>query len=602
MDDLLPDYEHELALLRGSLGRFAQHFPKVAARLAISGDHSEDLHVERMIQSAALLNARSNARINDEVPEFTRALLEVLYPEYLRPFPSCSIAQFMGSSALETLREPFVIKRGVELKARGSEYCFRTAHQVVLAPLRISHARYDPNATAPANVQLSQNTTGVMTLSLAALSPGQQLGTAIPQAVRVFVDGPRTTVAATIDTLLQRAKVAFVEADGNGRWIELPTVPLSAAGFGNDEALIERADGGQSPFRLLLEYFAFPDRFDFIDIDFAALRRKTGPCERLSLHLPVSGLHRDSATARAMHSLAAANFRLFCTPVVNLFRRPAEPVSLKDTPISFYPVVPQALNALEVAVYSVDAVRATQGSVITHIESYPSLSHGGNLYWLAERDTRPGRFTAGQGTLLSLIDRDGEPVQPSAEQIDAELTCTNGNLPASLSFGNPAGDLIYGDKALAGSIMMLRRPGASLPLAVTRGRLWKLLSMISAGPVSLDQSGLPALKGLLAQHVSSPSTATARHIEGIVGLARESVMEWMPMKPSPMMVRGIRVRVTIDEAAFAGHAISTFVRVLESVFVRYAPINSFAQLVLVSQQNGAELARGSQLPGQIPMI
>lgn len=98
-DDLLPEYERELDILRQSLGEFAQRYPKVAARLAISGGHSEDPHVERLIQSAALLSARASARIEDDFPEFTKALLEIAYPEFLRPFPSCSIAQFSGSSA-----------------------------------------------------------------------------------------------------------------------------------------------------------------------------------------------------------------------------------------------------------------------------------------------------------------------------------------------------------------------------------------------------------------------------------------------------------------------------------------------------------------------
>ncbi|WGS53053.1 type VI secretion system baseplate subunit TssF [Paraburkholderia sp. D15] len=517
MDELLSEYERELAHLRSSLGEFAERFPQAAARLAISGDHSEDLHVERLIQSAALLNAASAARIDDEIPEFTRALLEVLYSEYLRSFPSCSIAQFMGSNALESLKEPVVIQRGVELKTRVNEYCFRTAHDVVLAPLRIEHARFDPNAAAPVNVQLPPNTTGVITLTFAGFTRGHMLGAAVPETIRVFVDGERNAVAATIDALLQRATVAFVEASGNGHWINLPAVPVSAAGFGCDEALIERADGRPSPFRLLLEYFAFPDRFDFIDIDFAALQSKTGPCERMSLHLPVAGLHRDSAAARAMESLTAANFRLFCTPVVNLFRRSAEPVSPKDTPMSSYPIVPQALNASDVAVYSVDAVRASKGGVVAPIKSYQSLSHDGELYWLAERDTKPGYFIAGPDTLLSLRDRDGELIQSSAEQIDVDLTCTNRNLPSSLSFGNPAGDLVHADKALTGAIVMLRRPSVSLPVTFNRGRVWTLISMISAGPVSLDQSGLPALKALLNQHVNTPSSLAARHIEGIVG-------------------------------------------------------------------------------------
>lgn len=44
MDELLPFYERELAFLRGYSQEFAKGYPKIAARLAISADSSEDPH------------------------------------------------------------------------------------------------------------------------------------------------------------------------------------------------------------------------------------------------------------------------------------------------------------------------------------------------------------------------------------------------------------------------------------------------------------------------------------------------------------------------------------------------------------------------------
>lgn len=94
MEELLPYYERELSFLRRYSLEFANRYPKIAARLAQTGEQCEDPHVERMIESFALLGARINKKLDDEYPEFTEALVEVLYPHYLRPFPSCSIAQF----------------------------------------------------------------------------------------------------------------------------------------------------------------------------------------------------------------------------------------------------------------------------------------------------------------------------------------------------------------------------------------------------------------------------------------------------------------------------------------------------------------------------
>lgn len=93
MDQLLPYYERELGFLRRYSREFSERYPKIAGRLLIGGEVCEDPHIERMIESFALLNSRIAKRLDDDYPEFTEALFEVLYPHYLRPFPSCSIAR-----------------------------------------------------------------------------------------------------------------------------------------------------------------------------------------------------------------------------------------------------------------------------------------------------------------------------------------------------------------------------------------------------------------------------------------------------------------------------------------------------------------------------
>lgn len=89
-EDVLPFYERELALLRRSMREFSERYPKEAARLGISGEHCDDPHVERILQSAALSNARTAAHVEDDYPEVPNEMLERLHPEVLRPFPACS--------------------------------------------------------------------------------------------------------------------------------------------------------------------------------------------------------------------------------------------------------------------------------------------------------------------------------------------------------------------------------------------------------------------------------------------------------------------------------------------------------------------------------
>ena len=89
-DDLLTYYERELTFMRQMGAEFAAKYPKIASRLLLEADKSEDPHVERLIQAFAFLAARIHHKIDDEFPEITEALLGVLYPHYLAPIPSMS--------------------------------------------------------------------------------------------------------------------------------------------------------------------------------------------------------------------------------------------------------------------------------------------------------------------------------------------------------------------------------------------------------------------------------------------------------------------------------------------------------------------------------
>ena len=93
-DELLGYYERELTFLRQMGAQFAEKYPKIASRLALEPDRSEDPHVERLLEGFAFLAARIHLKIEDEFPEITGALLSILYPHYLRPNPSMSIAEF----------------------------------------------------------------------------------------------------------------------------------------------------------------------------------------------------------------------------------------------------------------------------------------------------------------------------------------------------------------------------------------------------------------------------------------------------------------------------------------------------------------------------
>src|ERR1700744_2889002 len=140
-DSFLPYYNRELAALRKLAGGFADANPKVAGRLRLAADKVDDPLVERLLEGVAFLSARAQQRLDDEFPEITDALLDVLYPHALAPVPSAAIVQF---AAQPELRVPITVPAGTALETdpvRGEPCRFRTTADAVLWPVRIESVR-----------------------------------------------------------------------------------------------------------------------------------------------------------------------------------------------------------------------------------------------------------------------------------------------------------------------------------------------------------------------------------------------------------------------------------------------------------------------------
>lgn len=160
-EDLLSYYERELTFLRQYVREFAARYPKIASRLSLTGgmdSGSMDLHVERLVESFALMAARTARHIDDDYPRFTEALFETLYPHYLRAFPSCSIVHFeMDSGRAAQMSAAVTVPRGTQLYSRplnGSKILFRTAYDVTLSPLQLTGAKFRSIADVPRTLRL----------------------------------------------------------------------------------------------------------------------------------------------------------------------------------------------------------------------------------------------------------------------------------------------------------------------------------------------------------------------------------------------------------------------------------------------------------------
>lgn len=624
MDDLLPHYERELAFLRTRAGDFARQYPKIAGRLQLSGDVGDDPHVERLIEAFAFLSARIHKRLDDDFPLFTEALLEVLYPHYLRPFPSCSIARFDLGAQASQMSKPVLVPRGTCLSSRpvkGVTCRFRTTADVKLLPLDVVEVGHRHAVQAPSGTVVPAGVTSVLSITLRKRSPLMSWAALLAAPWRVHLDGESSQVSVLREALCRHTRAVRYAWTAHQPWqppAQADALP-QAAGFSDDEALIEWDERAHPAYRLLAEYFGFADKFNFVDLPAVAGVSGMGGISseadaqaepvQITCHLLMAGLRADSDEARLLETVQAANIVLGAVPVINLFPHAADPIRITHRQAE-YPVVVDGRRAHGHEVHSllrVHRVRQTaHGDVIDEVRPFFSLQHDELLddiesatddrdasrclaYWQMHRDDDLAVRSPGHEMSISFVDASQNPMTPAVETLSLDVMATNRDLPHLLAPGTVGGDLFMEGGGPARSIPLLRKPTRSHRIERGRGMLWRLVSQLSLNHLSLTAGGIDALRELLRLYDLPHSASNRRQIDGLVSIEFQADTAWIPGEPFATFVRGTLVRLTVDEGSFVGTGLGLFASVMDRFFGLYVHVNSYARLQVLSARTGEVL-------------
>jgi type VI secretion system protein ImpG len=484
------------------------------------------------------------------------------------------------------------------LPVRGVKCKFKTAYDVTVAPIALVQARFDPIIDAPASVRLADGVVSALHIVIESTASTADLNRPPLAQLRLFVDGEPSFRAALLDTLFMHTAQAYVECGDGGRWTALEKVPLAPAGYAEDDALIPFSPRSHPAFRLLTEYFSFPEKFNFVDLDLKALAAVLPPkCQRFTLHLAVKGLRSDSNTARLLAALSANKLLPGCTPVVNLFSKAGVPIKLTHNS-SDYPVLADATQAFAYEVHTIESVQlirqAEHGDLSTEFTPLYSSRHGGppgkqGNYWLARRNDTVASASPGHELRISLVDTEFKPSSNATTTLTLELSCTNRDLPASLRYGLPDGDLTCDSVPDGLPIRFLRKPSAPYRFESGAGAHWRLISHLSLNYSGLTDAGLEEFQKMLSLYDLPRSAISQRQINGIAGLQHGSIRAWIPTIPFSTLMPGIRIRMRIDEQAFVGSGLFVFAQVMDRYFGLNSQLNCFTQLDIVSKKTGEEL-------------
>jgi len=579
-DTLLPYYDRELTAINRLATEFAEAYPKIAGRLRLSPGGVDDPHVARLLDGVAFLAARVHHRLDDEFPELTDALLGMLYPHYLAPVPSCMIARL---DCAPDLQLPDTRPVGTEFDTepvRGEALRYRTTAPVTLWPVEVENVRLTGlPIVAPAN-PAAAGAVAALRITLKCMMPDMTFAQLGVDRLRFFLQGPSNQTLPLYELLGGHVlSVAFADSATDANPVIVPAQAVQPAGFADDEALLPWSARGFSGFRLLTEYFTFPEKFLFVEIGGIDKKTLASGGNRLEIFL-----YLDRAVTELERTIGQQSLALGCVPLVNLFHRRCEPISVTHTDTE-YRIVPDARRPRYAEVWSVDRVRETLPDGSSRpwrpfhrlTESDPDPDLPGGFYHATRRTASPG--VPGTEVFLAPHDPGFDPAAPANATLSVDALCLNRDLPTDLPYGGgrPTLRLVEGAASVAG-ITPVTPPTTTLRPPLRENGFWRLISHLSLGHLSVagGTGGADALKEVLRLYAFRDTPETTTAIEALMSVTSAPGTARAPGRMGAFC-RGLDITLEFDPRAWQVGGLFLLASVLERFLALHATINSFTR-------------------------
>lgn len=566
-------FRDELAFLRLQGREFADAYPELTRFLS---EQNTDPDVERLLEGFAFLTGNLRAKIEDEFPELTHGLLNMLWPNYLRPVPSMTIMQF--SVIPGAIAQPALVRQGCQLDSLPLDEVtchFQTCHDTWVYPADIRHIAAQ-----------SGNDLSTISLDIALHAP-LPLSELQLDKLRFFLGGDSYTAYELYFWLSNQ--LSHIELEIDGKRFRQEAKALKSVGFERDDALLPYPNNVYSGYRILQEYFCFPESFLFFELSGGEWPKQPLPVSEFKIHFCFD------RPLPAELKIRPDSFMLNCVPAINLFQHDSEPVNLNGRQAE-YPLKASYRHADSFEIFSVDQVEGwvegnlgrSRGTprIYQPFESFQHQIERAKQRLALYYRVRVKEAVSGDGFehSLSFVRGDETTTVELDESISVTLTCTNRSRAARLKVGSVC--VPTGSSPSFATFRNLIRPTRPLRPALDGSLHWTLISNLSLNYVSLLRRD--ALVQVLrtydfpALHDKQAEQASRKRLAGI---------EEIETKPVDRLVRGMPVRglksvLSIRQSAFGSEGeLYLFSTVLAHFFSLYASVNAFHLLEVVNLDN-----------------
>lgn len=572
-------YEKELSFLQ-QMGRiFAAKYPKVARRLNFTENLPTDPHIERLIESFAFMSGYLQQDIDNQFPRISSALLDVLYPFLTTIVPSMAIAQF-NHDTKKAITTASQIPKNFPLfteSTSGTTCRFRTAFPLELWPIQttgVSIVKRDIYAFG------NQLTSVENILKISIKSMGPALSKLDPKKLRFHINLPIVAGSSLYRFLFQNSyKIAIVAAENEENPVFLQEGSLKQVGFDPQETIIPCPPNAHPSYGLLMEYFHFPHKFMFFDVE--NLKFPEG-ATAVDILIPLAPFNQEFSLPLDKYSIV-----LGCVPIINLYSCISDPIRFDRKKVE-YRLVGDRGRETTCEIYSIEKVfsAAVDGREVSEIFPYFSYNHheevGENrIFWTSRRVPAVKDTLPGTDVLMSFVNWDMKPQLPDTQVVYARTLCTNRQLASRLT----ANTLLFPEEKIpVESIFCIHTPTEAVYPPSEGATQWKLISNLALNHLSFssDIKSLEALKEMLMLYAGSSFPVNEAEINRIISMTCEPVVRRMGADAWRGFVQGTGVTLIVDDSDSTGAGVFLLGAVLSQFFALHTDINSFTELSIKS--------------------
>jgi len=589
-------FEREYNFLQTAGEEFSKKHPTLGSRLHMSERERKDPFVERLYEGFAFLAGRIHERLDDEFPEIAGGILEILFPNLLKTFPSCSILQVNIKSG--ALTEPMLIKKGSEIQTQAgrykvkykvqsgsgtgarltekdepTEFIFRTTQDVSVRPVKLTDVITEETAYAKT----------ALTLKL-QLDRNVDYNSLKMDSFRLYLYGSASVKYNLHLFLTNYLSSVFVREVVNDKSpfrkiedfkVTVPELSTDVEYSGDDYSVLPYSKQSFSGFRLLQEYFAFPEKFFFIDLHGLDKFQATGESSQIEIKLEFDRkMPREKLPEKH-------NIMLNCTPIVNLFSRSTEEVPVNQRLPEYY-IVPDLYRRKSREVYSVDKVSGISENRVEQYKYIPITAHDildtSNPEYNFKRFYSVFRRTLQSDMAETFIRLFGPSMEEELfpkETLSIEATLSNGFLPSAyLEVGSIKEPLDFPPGVEASNITV---PTEILDCPEKQNYLWSLIAHLSVSFSTLADAN--TFKSILNLYnwAKAHNHPNKKRIDSIKKIHKPKLITKV-MNQS--LIRGIEFHIEVDSKEFENGEgeINLFGMVLNKFLSHYVTLNSYVFL------------------------